>query len=240
MTRSGEGAVALVTGAASGIGRATALALAAAGYRVALNDRVAGEALDRAAAEAGGRAYPADVGDMAAVEAMVGAVGADLGPIAVAVCSAGIYEERALASLDDGLWERTLRVNLGGCYHVARAVAPAMRAAGGGAIVTVASEMALVGGSAAAHYVASKAAVLGLTRALARELAPAVRVSSVAPGPVDTPLLPERFHEAPYGQTLPLRRIGRPEEVADVIVALVRSTWTTGAVWSVNGGAVIA
>jgi NAD(P)-dependent dehydrogenase (short-subunit alcohol dehydrogenase family) len=114
-----------------------------------------------------------------------------------------------------------------------------MRAAGGGAIVTVASEMALVGGSAAAHYVASKAAVLGLTRALARELAPAVRVNSVAPGPVDTPLLPERDKGPANIASIPLRRIGRPDEIADVIVALARSTWTTGAVWSVNGGAVI-
>lgn len=238
-TGSGEGPVALVTGAASGIGWATALALAAAGYRVALNDREASAPLAAAAAESGGRAYPADVSDPEAVAAVVAAVAAELGPVALAVCNAGVYEERPLERLDDALWERTLRVNLGGCYHVARAVAPGMRAAGDGSIVTVASEMALVGGSASAHYVASKAAVLGLTRALARELAPAIRVNSVAPGPVDTPLLPDRFRGQEYGGSLPLGRIGRPDEVAHVILALARSTWTTGACWSVDGGTVI-
>jgi NAD(P)-dependent dehydrogenase (short-subunit alcohol dehydrogenase family) len=230
--------VALVTGAASGIGAATARRLSDAGYRVALNYRSHASAAESIAASINGRAYHADVAAPEAVTAMVEAIEAELGPIELAVCNAGIYTERLLADLDDSLWERTLRVNLGGCYHVARAVAPRMRERGG-TIVTIASEMAFVGGSASAHYVTAKAAILGFTRALARELAPTVRVNAVAPGPVDTPLLPERDKEAGNTRSLPLRRVGTPDEIADVVVALAASTWTTGAVWSINGGAVI-
>jgi len=230
--------VALVTGASSGIGAASARRLAAAGYRVALNYRDhAGEA-ESIASSVDGKAYQADVAEPDAVAKMIRAIESELGPIGLAVCNAGTYTECLLDDLDDGLWERTLRVNLGGCYHVARAVAPGMRRRGG-AIITISSEMAFVGGSASSHYVASKAAILGFTKALARELAPTVRVNAVAPGPVDTPLLPERFLGSSYGETLPLRRIGTPDEIADVVVALAAASWTTGAVWSVNGGAVI-
>jgi 2-hydroxycyclohexanecarboxyl-CoA dehydrogenase len=238
MTSPSDLPVALVTGAASGIGAASVQRLAAAGYRVAVNhlsDPVVAASLARSA---GGRAYQADVADPDAVAAMVGEIEVDLGRIALAVCNAGTYTERLLDDVDDALWEQTMRVNLGGCYHVARAVAPMMRRHGG-AIINIASEMAFVGGSASSHYVASKAAILGLTRALARELAPTVRVNAIAPGPVDTPLLPERFHERSFGDTLPLNRVGTPDEIADVVVALAASQWTTGAVWSINGGAVI-
>jgi 3-oxoacyl-[acyl-carrier protein] reductase len=231
--------VALVTGASSGIGAATADRLARAGYRVAVNYGTNAAAADRVAAACGGRAYRADVADPDAVAAMVAAVEADLGPIEVAVCNAGFYEERPLAEVDDALWERTLRVHLGGCFHVARALVPRMRARGGGSIVTVASELALVGGTEVSHYVAAKAAILGFTRALAREVAPTIRVNAVAPGAVDTPLLPDRDRGPVYTETVPLRRIGRPEEIAEVIVVLAETSWCTGAVWSVNGGAAI-
>jgi 2-hydroxycyclohexanecarboxyl-CoA dehydrogenase len=231
--------VALVTGAATGIGRATAHRFAAAGYRVAVNHLDQTEAAEAVAADTGGRAYLADVSDPAAVAGMIEAVEADLGPIAVAVCNAGFYEERRLADLDDELWERTLRVHLGGCFHVARALVVPMRRRGSGSIVTVSSEMALTGGAGAAHYVAAKAAIIGFTRALAREVAPAIRANAVAPGPVDTPLLQDRFKVPAYTDTLPLRRIGTPEEIADVILVLAETAWCTGAVWSVNGGTVI-
>ena len=234
----GAGGVALVTGASSGIGAAAARRLAADGYRVAVHYARHGSEAEAIAGSIGGRAYGADVADSEAVAAMVSRIEADLGSIDVAVCNAGIYSECRIDDLNDELWERTIRVNLGGYYHVARAVSPGMLERGG-SIVMIASEMAFVGGSASTHYVASKAAILGLTRALARELAPTVRVNAVAPGPVDTPLLPERFHREPYASTLPLRRIGTPDEIADVIVAVAKATWTTGATWSINGGAVI-
>jgi NAD(P)-dependent dehydrogenase (short-subunit alcohol dehydrogenase family) len=213
--------------------------LAADGYRVAVNYGRQAEAAGQVARDVGGAAYQADVADPDAVAAMVHAIEHDFGPIDLAVCNAGTYAECRIDDLDDALWDRTMRVNLGGCYHVARAVAPGMRERGAGSIVTIASEMAFVGGSASAHYVASKAAILGLTRALAREFAPHVRVNAVAPGPVDTPLLPERDKRPGNTSSLPLRRIGTSDEIAAVIATLAAATWTTGAVWSINGGAVI-
>lgn len=231
--------VALVTGASSGIGAATAARLAQSGYRVAVHYRSGRESAQRLAAVIGGAAYHADVAEPDAVMAMVERIEAELGPIGVAVCNAGFYEELPLADVTDAAWQRTLRVGLGGCFHVARAVVPGMRRRGSGSIVTVASELALVGGVGIAPYVAAKAAVIGLSRALARELAPEIRVNVVAPGPVDTPLLPDRDRQPPYIATIPLRRIGRPEEIAEAIVHVAGATFTTGQVYSPNGGTVI-
>jgi len=234
-----RGRVALVTGASGGIGRATAVRFAIAGYRVAVHygaNRQAGEAV---AAEVGGAAFGCDVADPEAVMRMVQAVEADLGPIDVAVCNAGFYEERPLAEVDDAQWDRTLRVLLGGCFHVSRAIVPGMRARGRGSIVAIASELALIGGIDVAPYVAAKAAVIGFARSLARELAPTIRVNVVAPGAVDTPLLPDRDRGPGYTSTVPLGRIGRPVEIAEAILHVAEAPWTTGAVYSPNGGVVI-
>jgi len=234
-----RGRVVLVTGASSGIGRATAERFAAAGYRVAVNyasNQAAGEAI---AARIGGAAFGCDTADPVAVERMVRDVEAALGPIDVAVCNAGFYDERPLAEVTDELWDRSLRVMLGGCFHVARAVVPGMRERGQGSIVAVASELALMGGVEIAHYVAAKAAIIGLARSLARELAPAIRVNVVAPGAVDTPLLPDRDRKPAYTSTVPLGRIGRPGEIAEAILHIAEAPWTTGALYSPNGGVVI-
>ena len=244
MSRSGgpaadRGRVVLVTGASGGIGRATAERFATAGYRVAVHygtNRAAGEAVAR---EVDGIAFGCDVADPDAVATMVRAAEDALGPIDVAVCNAGFYEERPLVAIDDVLWERSLRVLLGGGFHVARAVVPGMRARGHGSIVVVASELALCGGVEVAHYVAGKAALIGLARSLARELAPHLRVNIVAPGAVDTPLLPDRDRGPSYTDTVPLRRIGRPAEIAEAILHLAEAPWSTGALYSPNGGVVI-
>lgn len=234
-----RGRVALITGASSGIGRATAVRFAAAGYRVAIHygaNRDAGEAV---ASEVCGAAFGCDVGDPEAVVRMVRAAEAELGPIDVAVCNAGFYEERPLAEVDDAQWDRTLRVLLGGCFHVSRAIVPGMRARGRGSIVAIASELALIGGIDVAPYVAAKAAVIGFARSLARELAPTIRVNVVAPGAVDTPLLPDRDRGPGYTSTVPLGRIGRPVEIAEAILHVAEAPWTTGTVYSPNGGVVI-
>lgn len=234
-----RGRVALITGASSGIGRATAVRFASAGYRVAVHYGTNRKAAEAVAAEIGGAAFGCDVADPEAVERMIRAAQADLGPIDVAVCNAGFYEERPLAEVDDARWDRTLRVLLGGCFHVSRAIVPGMRARGRGSIVAIASELALIGGIDVAPYVAAKAAVIGFARSLARELAPTIRVNVVAPGAVDTPLLPDRDRGPGYTSTVPLGRIGRPAEIAEAILHLAEAPWTTGAVYSPNGGVVI-
>ncbi len=234
-----RGRVALVTGASSGIGRATAVRFASAGYRVAVHYGTNREAAEAVALEVGGAAFGCDVADPEAVVRVVRAVEADLGPIDVAICNAGFYEERPLAEVDDAQWDRTLRVLLGGCFHVSRAIVPGMRARGRGSIVAIASELALTGGIDVAPYVAAKAAVIGFARSLARELAPTIRVNVVAPGAVDTPLLPDRDRGPGYTSTVPLGRIGRPIEIAEAILHVAEAPWTTGAVYSPNGGVVI-
>ena len=231
--------VAVVTGASSGIGRATAERLAGAGYRVAVNYARNEPAAKAVAASVAGRAYAADVADARAVADMVDRIERELGPIGVAVSNAGFYEEVLIDDIDDDRWSRMLRVHLGGAFHLTRAVVPAMRSRGAGSIVLVASELALIGSPRASHYVAAKSALIGFGRSLARELAPQIRVNIVAPGPVDTPLLPDRDRAAAYTSTVPLRRIGHPPEIAEAILHIATATFTTGAVYSPNGGVVI-
>lgn len=231
--------IALVTGAGSGIGRATAGLLAKRGYRVAVNDLDEERAM-AVAAELDAFPCPADVADAEAVRAMVLSVERQLGPIAVAVCNAGLSGQMALREVDDVTWRRSLRVNLGGCFHVARSVVPTMRERRDGAIVTVSSELALIGAANLVHYISAKSAILGFTKSLARELAPwSVRVNCVAPGPVDTPMLSRPYRSPEYLASLPLGRLGTPDEIADAIVFLAEAQWTTGQVFSPNGGAVI-
>jgi 3-oxoacyl-[acyl-carrier protein] reductase len=216
--------VALVTGGATGIGRATVRALAARGYRVAI-DYLGRQAEAATLAESvDGAAYEADVADVAAVEELVAAVEADLGPLEIAVCCAGFDIDRALEDVDDELWDRSLAVLLGGCANVMAAVGPRMRARGHGSIVAVSSELALTGDAGHVHYVTAP---------------DGVRVNAVAPGPTDTDLLTDRWRAPDYLATIPLGRIGQPEEVAAMIVAVAESAWTTGQVVSPNGGVVI-
>jgi 3-oxoacyl-[acyl-carrier protein] reductase len=132
-----------------------------------------------------------------------------------------------------------LAVHLGGLINLVRATVPLMRGGGGGSIVAVTSELALAGSASASAYVAAKAAVIGVVRSLAHELAPEIRVNAVAPGPVDTPLLPESERTPDYIASIPLLRLGRPDEIAESIVHLAEATWTTGQVLSPNGGVVI-
>jgi 2-hydroxycyclohexanecarboxyl-CoA dehydrogenase len=231
--------LALVTGAGSGIGSATAELLASRGYRVVVNDADA-DAAREVALSVGGVPGPADVADALAVERLVAEIELEHGPIHIAVCNAGISGTRALAEVTDDVWARTLRVNLGGCFHVARAVAPSMQRRNEGSIVTVSSELALIGASDMTPYVSAKAAVIGFTRALARELAPyTIRANCVAPGATDTPLLSAAYRTAEYVASVPLQRLGTPQDIAEAIVFLAEASWITGQVLSPNGGAVI-
>jgi NAD(P)-dependent dehydrogenase (short-subunit alcohol dehydrogenase family) len=230
---------AFVTGASGGIGRATVLELHARGYSVALADLARTRTAAELAGQVGGVACDVDVSDPAAVTSAVEQAESQLGPIEVAVSCAGFDHDRSFEQTDDELWSRSLRVLLGGCVNVIAAVGPGMRARGRGSIVNIASELALLGDADHVAYVSAKAAVLGLTRAMALELAPGVRVNCVCPGPTDTAMLTERWRTKSYLASIPLGRFGQPEEVAATIVNLAEATWTTGQVVSPNGGVVI-
>lgn len=229
-----ETRVALVTGAASGIGAAVCARLAASGWRLAGID------LRRSAVDL---ALEADVSDRAAVEAAVERVRRELGEPSVLVTAAGYYEMAAVEEIDAERWRRMLAVHLGGVVSTCWAVVPAMLRAGSGTIVTISSELALAGGAGDSHYCAAKGAILGFTRSLGAELAPrGIRVNGVAPGPTDTPLLADDspWRAPDYVDTLPLRRLVRPEEVAETVSLLVEEgAYFAGQTLSPNAGAVI-
>ncbi|ABK69917.1 SDR family NAD(P)-dependent oxidoreductase [Mycolicibacterium smegmatis] len=227
--------VAVVTGAASGIGAAVVDALRARGYRVGVLDMAGRADADHVVA--------VDVSDGSAVAGAVGEIRRTLGPVSALVTSAGHYEMAAVADIGTQAWQRMLRVHLGGLFNAARACLPDMLEARSGAVVAVASELAVGGGDCEAHYAAAKGAIIGLVRSLAAEVADrGVRVNAVAPGPTDTPLLAQDspWRAPEYLQTLPLRRLASPREVARCVEYLVcDATFATGDVVNVNSGAVI-
>ncbi len=226
--------VALVTGAASGIGAAIAAELSDRGWQVA------GVDLRPSHWDA---SYEVDVADPGAVSAAVAAAERDLGPLQATVSAAGHYEMAPVASITQEEWHRMLRVHLGGALNLARAAAPGMVARGAGSIVALTSELAIGGGGGDAHYAAAKGAVIGLVRSLAAELAEhGVRVNAVAPGPTDTPMLAAEspWRDPDYLDTLPLGRLVAPEEVALVVAHVIEEgTFMTGEIVSPNAGAVI-
>ena len=235
-----RGRVALITGAARGIGAATARAFADAGARVALLDREA-EELEAVARETGGAAFPANVTDDAAVRRAVGDVVARWGRLDILVNNAGIVRDAALADVKDEDWAATLDVNLRGAMLCARAAVPHMKAAGFGRILSATSIVARTGNYGQTAYVASKAGIIGLTRAWARELGPkGITANAVAPGFIDTDMVktvPAKVMADLLSRT-PAGRMGRPEEVANVYLFLASelASFVNGAVVGVDGG----
>jgi 3-oxoacyl-[acyl-carrier protein] reductase len=235
-----RGRVALVTGAARGIGAATARAFARAGARVALLDREAVD-LAAAAAETGGLAIPADVTDSAAVRRAVDGVVARWGRLDVLVNNAGIVRDAALADVTDDDWAATLDVNLRGTMLCARAAVPHMKAAGFGRILSATSIVARTGNYGQTAYAASKAGIVGLTRTWARELGPrGITANAVAPGFIDTGMVksvPAKVMAEVVARTS-AGRMGRPEEVAGVYLFLASdlASFINGAVVGVDGG----
>lgn len=227
--------VALVTGGASGIGAAVVETLSERGFTVGCLDLVA-------RARGVEHAVAVDVSDATAVGDAVAEVRGRLGSISAVVTSAGYYEMTPVADITAEAWRRMLRVHLGGLVNVARATLPDLTLHRG-ALVAVASELAVGGGDGDAHYAAAKGAILGLVRSLAAEVAgQGVRINCVAPGPTDTPLLaadsPWRADD--YLSTLPLRRLATPQEVARCVEYLIcDATFSVGEVVNVNSGAVI-
>jgi len=241
--------VAVVTGAASGMGLAIGRRLASLGHRVALLD-LDGAAAGSAAAELASSGTAAlgmtvDVADRAAVDAALARVRTELGPVEIMVTSAGLDEFRPFTEISLEHWDRMLAVNLTGTFHCIQAAIPDMTAGGWGRVVTISSSSAQSGATRMAHYVASKGGVIGLTKALALEYAPTgITVNTIPPGFVDTPMVrrAEARGDLPSVDAVvartPVRRAGTPEDVAAACAFLCSEDagYITGQVLGVNGG----
>ena len=246
LARDASRRVALVTGASRGIGRAVACGLAVDGFDLALvyagNADAAADAV--AACEAAGataRAYRCDVSNADEVKATADAVLADFGSVWALVNNAGITRDTLLARMKDEDFARVLEVNLTGAFNMMRALTRPLMRQRGGRIVSMSSVVGLMGNAGQANYAASKAGLIGLTKSVARELAPrGVTVNAVAPGFARTDMtaaLPEQVVERYEGQ-IPLGRLADPEEVAGVVRFLVSdaAAYVTGEVIRVDGG----
>jgi NAD(P)-dependent dehydrogenase (short-subunit alcohol dehydrogenase family) len=246
-----DGKVALVTGASRGIGREIALTLAREGASVGVNDlpepgqtALADEVVDQAR-QLGAKAVslPADVTDARAMREAVTTLLNALGRVDVVVTNAGIVHRQPLVDVTEAEWDRVIAVNLKGTFNAIHAVLPHLVRQRSGKIVTVASELALVGRAGLAAYAASKAGVIGLTKSLARELAPlGINVNAVAPGPTDTDMLRSNpdFRDENKGN-VPLRRWGQPRDIALTVLFLASadSDYYAGQILSPNGGVVM-
>ncbi|MBB1252745.1 3-oxoacyl-[acyl-carrier-protein] reductase [Streptomyces alkaliterrae] len=241
--------VAIVTGGSRGIGRATVLALARDGFDVAFCYRANSEAAELLVKEAGahgGRvlARRVDVADGGAVRGFVAEVEAELGPVDAAVTAAGITRDNPLVLMEDEQWHQVLDTNLDGVYHLCRAVVFEMMKRRSGVIVNISSVAGVYGHATQTNYSASKAAIIGFSRSLAKEVGRSgIRVNTVAPGFVDTDMVAEMNDKARKEATksIPLRRMGTADEVADLVSFLVsdRAAYITGAVLQIDGGITI-
>ena len=245
-----SGRVAIVTGAGGGMGRAIAHRLASGGARVMANDIALGSA-ERTVADLEKHGYEAaaiagDVSAIGDVRRMVEDTLERFGTIHVLVNNAGVLRPTRVIDIEEDEWDLIIRVNLKGTYLCSRAVLPAMQEQGFGRIVNMSStagrSTSTVGG---AHYTASKAAVLGFTRHLAREVArDGITVNAVCPGLFDTEMVRATISQeqmGAYAERFPVNRIGEPREVADVVAFLAsdRTSYMTGASLDINGGALM-
>lgn len=239
-----DGRVALVTGAGRNIGRAIALALAEAGASVVVNARANRAEADAVAAEIGPNAMVAmaDVTDRAAVDAMVAATLARFGRLDILVNNAAVRGEKPFEQLDYATWRKVLAICLDGAFNCAQSALAALKASGAGAIVNIGGLTAHTGATERAHVVTAKAGLVGLTRALAHDLAPfGITVNNVAPGMMDTVRGASAGHQQPKHHathaTL-LGRRGRPDEIGGTVrwLAGPAGRYVTGQVIHLNGG----
>jgi 2-hydroxycyclohexanecarboxyl-CoA dehydrogenase len=238
-----DGRNTVVTGGGRGIGRAIAIVLAAQGATVAVWDLNAAGAEDTATAirEAGGKAVAiaGDAADAAAVTAAAARTREELGPVSILVNNAGITNYSRFADLTEETWDHMIRVNLKGPFLVTRAFVPDMLEAGWGRIINISSSSAQSGAPKLAHYAASKGGVIGFTKALAIEFAgKGITVNNVPPGFIDTPLARESLDPDKVARSMPMKRAGRPEDIAHAVAYLAsdEAAYVTGQTLSVNGG----
>jgi 3-oxoacyl-[acyl-carrier protein] reductase len=237
---------ALVTGAASGIGRAIALGLARAGAAVVVNHLGSRAAAEEVVSACGAPslAVEADVSRAADVERLLATTMTALGGIDILVNNAAVVLVKPFLETTEEDWDRVLAVDLKSVFLCCRAALPAMLAQQEGCIINVASELGYLGRAQYAPYTAAKGGVLALTRSLAREFAPTIRVNGIAPGPTLTPMLLSELAltGALAAETdIPARRLGRPEEIAAtaVFLASTQASFYHGEMLSPNGGALM-
>ncbi len=241
-----KGKRAIVSGASSGVGKATAALFIDEGATVGLIARRA-DSLGEIAARLGknAMALPADVADDKAVAVAVARFAKAHGGLDIAVNSAGIDGPASLKDLTPEIWRQQIDVNLSGTFYLAREAGLRMMAGDGGVIINLGSELALVGMGLYAHYCASKFGVVGLTKALAHELAPKVRVNCICPGPIDTPMMDAELEWFPDPvatrkmaiERVPLKRFATAQEIARAILFFATDApFATGSVFSIDGG----
>jgi NAD(P)-dependent dehydrogenase (short-subunit alcohol dehydrogenase family) len=242
------GKVAVITGGASGIGRSICLRLARDGADIAVFDlnRSGAQQTAHAVEQLGRRATAigVDVANATHVRAALAEVRRQLGPVQILVNDAGICEFAPFVEMSEALWDRMIAVHVKGAFHCARAVIPDMQAANWGRIVNLSSVAGLNGGGPGlVHYATAKAAIIGFTKSLAREIGPlGITVNAIAPGLIDTPMIraakvPEAIIQRTATET-PMRRVGIPDDIAAACAYLVSSdaSFLTGQVISPNGG----
>ena len=236
----------LITGASGGLGNALTRGFAEAGYQVAIhyhrNQEGAENALGLASVcGAPARCFQADISDAAAVRAMTARISSELGEITHLVNNAGYSRQRLFTEISDEEWEHMFAVHVHGAFYCCKAVIPSMISRKEGCIVNISSMWGQAGASCEVHYSAAKAALEGLTRALAKELGPSgIRVNCIAPGVIDTAMNRELGAETLRGLAdgTALGRLGEPEEIAGLAVYLCggQASYITGQVVGVNGG----
>lgn len=246
MTEESERRVALVSGGSRGIGRAVVLKLAEDGYDVSFcyrSDEQAATEVEKLAGELGVRALAVrvDVADSAAVKEWIDRTEKELGGITVAVTSAGITRDQPLVLMTDDQWQSVLRTNLDGVYHVCRNVAFAMMKRKSGSIINLSSVSGVYGNPTQTNYSASKAGIIGFSRALAKEVGRyKIRVNSVAPGIIDTEMTREMTDAAreKMMKVIPLKRFGEAGEVAELVSFLAsdKAAYITGSTFQIDGG----
>jgi 3-oxoacyl-[acyl-carrier protein] reductase len=237
-----DGKPALITGASGGIGASIARVLHTQGATVVLSG-TRRDALDALATELGGRVFvcPADLSDAAASDALVAAAEAAAGPLAILVNNAGMTRDMLALRMSDADWQAVLDVDLGAPFRLARAALRSMLRRRAGRIINISSIVGATGNAGQANYAAAKAGLVGMTKALAQEVASrGITVNAVAPGFIATPMTDTLSEQqrSKLAESIPLGRLGQPDDVSAAVAYLAsdEAAWVTGATLHVNGG----